>query len=199
MYNGYSWDGKNFLYNPASIINFFLEKNDNYWFETGTPTFLINLIIDKSNIENFELDNLKLETLIFQSGYLTIKNIIYKLFSSIPYTNFMKNEIAEYEGFYASVLYSYLQSVGVELIAEDITNKGRIDLTLKFDERVYIFEFKVKQRLKKDETPLEQIKKMRYYDKYVDKNNKDKEVYIIGIVFDSDERNVVEYVWEKIV
>ena len=96
MYNGYSWDGKNFLYNPASIINFFLEKNDNYWFETGTPTFLINLIIDKSNIENFELDNLKLETLIFQSGYLTIKNIIYKLFSSIPYTNFMKNEIAEY-------------------------------------------------------------------------------------------------------
>ncbi|MCD6545511.1 MAG: AAA family ATPase, partial [Thermotogae bacterium] len=40
-YNGYSWDGKNKVYNPDSITRFFFEKDfQNYWFSTGTPTFL---------------------------------------------------------------------------------------------------------------------------------------------------------------
>ncbi|MCP5047253.1 MAG: AAA family ATPase, partial [bacterium] len=44
-YNGYSWDGKNFLYNPFSILNLFRKKRfSNYWFATGTPTFLVNHI-----------------------------------------------------------------------------------------------------------------------------------------------------------
>ena len=143
---------------------------------------------------NFKLDLLRI---FFNGEVEKIESIIIKLFASLSYANFTKNDIAKYEGFYASVLHSYLQSLGMELISEDITNKGRIDLTVKFNERVYIFEFKVKQRLK-GETPLEQIKKMKYYEKYVDKNNKDREVFIIGIVFDSENRNVEEYVWERV-
>ena len=39
-YNGYSWDGKTFVYNPFSVLSFF-HKSDfqNFWFSTGTPTF----------------------------------------------------------------------------------------------------------------------------------------------------------------
>ena len=90
-YNGYSWDGKTTLYNPFSLINLFT-KNEfrNYWFETATPTFLINLIKTKKyNIteiekieagpeifESFDIDNINLKPLLFQTGYLTIKNVI---------------------------------------------------------------------------------------------------------------------------
>jgi hypothetical protein len=44
-YNGYSWDGENFVYNPFSLLNLFNENVfDNYWFSTSTPHFLIDLI-----------------------------------------------------------------------------------------------------------------------------------------------------------
>ncbi len=44
-YNGYSYDGEVTLYNPFSLLNFFTNYQfDNYWFETGTPTFLVETI-----------------------------------------------------------------------------------------------------------------------------------------------------------
>ncbi|RMG83028.1 MAG: AAA family ATPase, partial [Bacteroidetes bacterium] len=47
-YDGYSWDGKNFLYNPYSILSFFDRGQfGNFWFSTGTPTFLIKLLKEK--------------------------------------------------------------------------------------------------------------------------------------------------------
>ncbi|MBI4645559.1 MAG: AAA family ATPase [Bacteroidia bacterium] len=87
-YNGYSWDGKNFVYNPVSLINLFSQRIfNNYWFETGTPTFLTKFIkkenytvfdIEKSMattelLDKYELKNITLLPLLFQSGYLTIK------------------------------------------------------------------------------------------------------------------------------
>jgi hypothetical protein len=40
-YDGYSWDGRNFVYNPFSVLNLFDRYEfANYWFRTGTPTFL---------------------------------------------------------------------------------------------------------------------------------------------------------------
>ncbi|MFN8578254.1 MAG: AAA family ATPase [Candidatus Sericytochromatia bacterium] len=89
-YNGYSWDGKNFVYNPYSILSSFAKKDiDNYWFETGTPTFLIKTIreynVDIKKLEKlflslkdfsaFELDKINVYALLFQTGYLTIKKI----------------------------------------------------------------------------------------------------------------------------
>ena len=89
-YNGYSWDGKTFLYNPYSILSLFSQKQfNNYWFATGTPTFLIKLIQEHDfNIQQFEhceakakifesydVDHMNLIALFFQTGYLTIKHI----------------------------------------------------------------------------------------------------------------------------
>jgi Predicted AAA-ATPase/PD-(D/E)XK nuclease superfamily len=85
-YNGYSWNGRDFVYNPFSVLSFFRAKEyQNYWFLTGTPTFLVkrlnhdfqyaldNIEVESLLIESFELENLHPLALLFQTGYLTIK------------------------------------------------------------------------------------------------------------------------------
>ena len=87
-YNGYSWDGKSTVYNPFSLLNFFAGDGQyrNYWFETGTPTFLINLSknqelydfegtqVSANEMGAYDLEQLQVLPLMFQTGYLTIKN-----------------------------------------------------------------------------------------------------------------------------
>lgn len=90
-YNGYRFSEKDILvYNPFSVLRALNEKAfKNYWFETGTPAFLVNLLHEKSwylpAIENmqatealfsvYDLENLQPEALLFQTGYVTIKDI----------------------------------------------------------------------------------------------------------------------------
>ena len=85
-YNGYSWDGKTRLYNPFGIL-LFLDSQEfqEYWFETGTPTFITKMMLEQSYfhletvetdtafLNQYNLDNLELTSLLFQAGYLTIK------------------------------------------------------------------------------------------------------------------------------
>ena len=84
-YNGYSWDAQHFVYNPYSILSFFVKKSfENFWFETGTPTFLVKLLNRqrKYDVENlqvgpltlsaFDIERIDPYTLLFQTGYLTI-------------------------------------------------------------------------------------------------------------------------------
>jgi Holliday junction resolvase-like predicted endonuclease len=89
-YNGYSWDGINSLYNPHSVMNCLANnKFGRYWFATGTPTFLIDMMKSKQNFkpiiaplqlglddfDNYQLDNVDEIPLLFQTGYLTVKKI----------------------------------------------------------------------------------------------------------------------------
>lgn len=89
-YNGYSWDGCTFLYNPFSLLNLFSKgRFDNYWFSTGTPTFLINHVknrqrdiasfeqeeVDGAIFESYDIENLGITSMLLQTGYLSIKNI----------------------------------------------------------------------------------------------------------------------------
>ncbi len=126
---------------------------------------------------------------IFETANLDkLEATLHQLFASIAYNNFTNNETENYEGFYASVIYAYLASLGLQIIAEDVTVNGRIDLSVLFQDKVYLFEFKVT-----DEEPLKQIKERGYADKYGD-----KEVYIIGIVFDKNQRNIKAFTWEAL-
>jgi len=87
-YNGYTWNEKTFVYNPFSILNFFSQRLfQDYWFKSGTPTFLIKklkeqqffelseLTVSKQIFESYTLDNLEIRSLLFQTGYLTIKKM----------------------------------------------------------------------------------------------------------------------------
>jgi hypothetical protein len=89
-YNGYSWDGVNKVYNPFSILNLLSSiRFSNYWFATGTPTVLIKLIkttgtgiadienkqITEMVLDSYDLENINLFALLFQTGYLTITRL----------------------------------------------------------------------------------------------------------------------------
>ncbi|MDM8528804.1 AAA family ATPase [Anaerolineales bacterium HSG24] len=102
-YNGYRFSEKDVkVYNPFSILCALQEKAfKNYWFETGTPTFLINLLketgynlpqmeqleISQSSFSTFEIDNLIPEAVLFQTGYLTIETVIDDSFYTLSYPN----------------------------------------------------------------------------------------------------------------
>jgi hypothetical protein len=257
-YNGYNFL-KDDVYNPFDVLQFIANNKifDNYWFSSGTPSFLVKLIkkkryflpklsdltVGKELMDSFDIENINVEVILYQSGYLTIEKMIagedddlmeYRLklpnkevkisfnkyiiehlfdqttpnpaikairralkeadltsfketfvsiFASIPYNNltYVKN----YEGFYASIVYIYLQSLGIEIIGEDVTNCGRIDLTVFVEDKIYIMEFKVDPQTAGE--ALEQIKEKKYYEKYLnsDTSNSTPEIYLVGIEFDS--------------
>jgi len=263
-YNGYNFLGEH-VYNPFDILQFIANKFkfSVYWWKSGTPFSLIQFLkggkyyipqlentrISEVMLESFDIEKIRLESLLFQAGYLTIDRIeeddfteqinyvlripnkevqislnqlfyeylteqtmpiesdlirslyygeidvlrdrLSSIFASIPYENYVKNYLSAYEGYYASVVYTYLSALGVRVVAEDVTNKGRIDLTMFIRDKVYIIEFKVGT----DKPALEQIKQRRYHEKY---QVQYKEIYLIGINFDENERNISRFEWEKV-
>ena len=88
-YNGYNWLGTP-VYNPFGLLMLFDTRTIRpYWFETGTPTFLIKLlekrqqftpdlsriVASESLLATFDVDNIPVEALMFQAGYLTIGDV----------------------------------------------------------------------------------------------------------------------------
>ena len=82
--------------------------------------------------------------------------------------------------------------MGIEIIGEDVTNKGRIDLTIKMADAIYILEFKV-DGTKGD--ALSQVKNKKYHEKYLSQN---KDIFLIGIEFDTTDKNICNFEWEKL-
>ncbi|OQY03120.1 MAG: hypothetical protein B6I20_05710 [Bacteroidetes bacterium 4572_117] len=89
-YDGYSWDGITRVFNPVSVMNFFDKRVfANYWFSTGTPTMLMDIIktrkltafdIDNSYssseiLDRYDFEKINFNSLLFQTGYLTIKEL----------------------------------------------------------------------------------------------------------------------------
>jgi hypothetical protein len=200
-----------------------------------------------------DIENIELETLLLQTGYLTIKEektifnhrfytlsypnlevrtalnstifkrylsdkpinvssmyeaignksmeqfekAIHQLFASLPYNSYVNNDIQNYEGYYANVMYAYLAGLGIQFIAEDVTNLGRIDLTIATPDmsQVYIIEFKVVDNANQNGKALEQIKEKKYHEKYQEKAD---ELILIGIEFSKEDKNISKFEWEKI-
>ena len=269
-YNGYNFLGDKRIYNPHDILHFidrsqsFGESQfDNYWFESGTPTFVIDLLardqilpqqlepqnVGRELIESCPIDKLDLRTVLFQSGYLTIDDVnrsdpqkpIYKLvcpndsvrsalhnnlfryytginnaehhgvmyhalrdaqlesverelqrlFAGIAGDNYRKNDIAHFEGYYASVIYSFFVGMGLTVIAEDANSRGRVDLTIQLASNTYVIEFKVVKRKSKANSALQQIIQRGYAAKY------SGAVYQIGIEFSETRRNIIGFAWQS--
>ena len=119
------------------------------------------------------------------------KKTLLTLFAAIPYNHYVNNTISSYEGYFASVIYAYLASLGLNITAEDVTNKGRIDLTIKLGQHIYILEFKVDG----SKNALQQIKGKNYQQKY---QAEGKNIFLIGIDFSSIEKNISRFEWEQL-
>ena len=85
-YNGYSWDAQTKVYNPFSVLSSFAAQDfRNFWFETGTPTFLLKLLrrdwlykldqlrVNEQAFSSYDIGHLEAIPILFQTGYLTIK------------------------------------------------------------------------------------------------------------------------------
>jgi hypothetical protein len=265
-YNGYNWLG-DAVYNPYDVLLLFSNRTFKpYWFETGTPTFLVKVLAQRPDIipnlghavadtallSCFDVDVIAPEALMFQSGYLTIEyeerhggDIYYRLcypnrevrqglhnrlledlgsdrakkikiriqlyellkqndlnglqalfhafYASIPHQWYSNNPMAQYEGYYASIFYSYFAALGLEIAVEESTSIGRLDMAVRFEGCVYIFEFKVVE-LEPEGRALQQIKDKHYADKY---RGSGASIYMIGVEFSKETRNIVGFEVEQ--
>ncbi|MBW7657254.1 ATP-binding protein [Hydrogenophilus thermoluteolus] len=259
-YNGYNWLGEA-VYNPFDLLLLFQKREFRpYWFETGTPTFLVDVLMQRrfftpqlartlaseALLSAFDVDTMAPEALLWQTGYLTfhgqrrigarieyelgypnlevayslndallkglmgdpslaeratlsayealvrgeidgLRQHLERLYASIPHDWYRKNPITHYEGYWASVFYSHLAALGLELIAEDVTHHGCIDLTVKLPERIYLFEFKVVAD-EPEGAALAQLRAKGYAEKY---RGQGVPVHLVGVEFSKRQRNVV--------
>ena len=262
-YNGYSWLGGEKVYNPFDILLLFDSRQFKaHWFETGSPTFLVDtlfrrrvrsvdldgMLASEELLSTFDVGEIAPEALLFQTGCLTIRECedldgtpIYRLdypnrevrqglnrsllrrlgqdgsrqtansvrlyrllqaddiagmqelfrsfFAGIPHQWHMNNDIADYEGYYTSVFYSYFAGLGLDAVVEESTSKGRLDMAVRFEGRVYVFEFKVVEQAGEGGA-MAQLKDRGYADKY---RAPDVDVHLIGVEFSSASRNVVTF------
>jgi hypothetical protein len=266
-YNGYNWTGES-VYNPFDLLLLFDSREFKpYWFETATPTFLVELLTQRgfftpdleklqaseSLLSSFDVGNISTEALLWQTGYLTLAgsrrlaarieytltypNLEVKsalsdallkgmlrdatlaekansrlydlllandfpafrqhcesLFASIPHDWYRNNPIAQYEGYYASVFYSHFAALGLDITLEDVTHHGRIDMTLRFNQNIYLFEFKVVELSPKG-SALQQLKDKEYAAKYRAEN---RPIHLIGIEFSRESRTVTGFETETL-
>ena len=266
-YNGYSWLGDEKAYNPFDILLLFDKRQFGaYWFETGTPTFLVETLFERrvsslalgemegsdELLSTFDVDDMATEALLFQTGYLTITDaeelggeLLYQLgypnrevrqslnrsllrylvkdpsrqtansvrlyrlleandfagletlfhafFASIPYEWYTNNDIALYEGYYASVFYSYFAGLGLDIAVEDSSSHGRLDMAVLFNGNVYLFEFKVVEMASAN-AAMAQLKERRYADKY---RALGQPIYLIAVEFSKDTRNIAAFAVEQ--
>ena len=88
-YHGYNWGGTS-VYNPFDLLLLCRQREFKpYWFETGTPTFLIDMLTSRhwftpdltravateTLLSAFDVDRIETEALLFQAGYLTIDSV----------------------------------------------------------------------------------------------------------------------------
>ncbi len=260
-YNGYNWRGGERIYNPYDILLLFRSREFKaHWFETGSPTFLVDTLFERrvsslaledmigtdDLLSKFDVDDMSTEALLFQTGYLTIAEernlggkVLYKLgypnrevkqslnehllrtmrpdvsrqgahdirlyelllandfdgmedlfhsyFAGIPYEWHVNNDIANYEGYYASVFYSWFAALGLDTTVEDSSSHGRLDMTLRFNRNVYLFEFKVVETAP-ERAAMAQLQAKGYADKY---RGLEQPIYLVAVEFSRDTRNLV--------
>ncbi len=270
-YNGYHFDGDT-VYNPYDILLFISKGHRfrSYWFETGSPSFLLKLFkqqqyflpqleqleVGEEILDSFDIERIDPITLLFQTGYLTLDEIcetdfgdlsyrlkvpnqevrsalnthfiqaygeldsstmqwrkdifqvlntgdleglekqITRLFAAIPWRNFTHNDLPEFEGYYASVLYAFFASMNAIVIPEDISLRGQADMTVIVGDYIYVMEFKrdtsTDYQALQPNPALEQIQQQQYAAKY---QSSGKTVFQVGMIFNTQVRNLVQMDW----
>ncbi|NCD42602.1 MAG: hypothetical protein EOL88_10975, partial [Bacteroidia bacterium] len=115
---------------------------------------------------------------------------------SIPYRNFTNNDLPDCEGYYASVLYAFFSSLNANIVPEDVTNHGQVDLTVKMGGFVYVMEIKVIDGDDSEGNPaLEQIQQRGYAEKY--RGETGTRVFEVGLVFGRKNRNLLKADWDE--
>ncbi|MFZ4626614.1 MAG: ATP-binding protein, partial [Rhodoferax sp.] len=131
----------------------------------------------------------QLYRLLGRNDFAAMQVLFTAFYDSIPYQWFTNNPITQYEGYYASVFYSYFAACGLDVQTETSSNAGRLDMTVKFNSQIYLFEFKVVE-LTPDGSALQQIKDKGYAKPYLALG---QPIHMIGVEFSKASRSVVRF------
>ncbi len=137
--------------------------------------------------------SVRLRELLAANDFAGIETLFRAFFSSIPYEWHTKNEIARYEGYYASVFYSHFAAAGLDVMVEDSSSLGRVDMAVRFNGHVYLFEFKVAE-LAPAGAATAQSRAKGYANKY---RHLDQPIHLVGVEFSREMRNLAAFVVEN--
>ena len=135
------------------------------------------------------VNSMRLAHLLVTHDCAGLKDLFHAFFSSIPYEWHTNNDIAKYEGYYASVFYSYFAALGYEIVVEESSSHGRLDMAVRTGGHVYLFEFKVAE-LAPPGSALAQLRERGYADKY---RGHGEPIHLIGVELSRETRNVTAF------
>ncbi len=267
-YNGYSWGGAERVYNPYDLLLTLRTRVCKaWWFQTGTPKWLIELVAatdlpwhrlegmlaSEELLSTLDVDEVVPHALLFQSGCLTVRGVeridgrlryrlgfpnrevreclnrallkrltrwpqfevqrlddevswrrilragdmqrmrkrFKALLASIPKDWHVKSEMGKYEGYYKSVLYGHLSTLG-QVRTEQSGSRGRADFCLEGCGRVYVFEFKMRGRGGARQA-LRQIREKGYAERYAGGR---RPIRLVGLQLSPDTHELTEFEWE---
>ena len=136
---------------------------------------------------------IRLYEALSDNDFAGLEALLEGLFESIPYEWHTKNPIARYEGYYASVFYAFFAALGLDIRVEDGSRRGRVDMAVRFNRQVYLFEFKVVDSAG-DGSALAQLRKRDYAAKY---RHLGQPIHLIGVEFSRKERNLAAFAVES--
>ena len=110
-------------------------------------------------------------------------------FSGIPHKWYAHHDAAGFEGYCASVFYSYFAAMGFHVTVEDGTSRGRLDMAVVFNDNVYLFEFKVVE-LAGEGAAMARLRGRGYADKYRYVN---RPIHLVAVEFSKESRRVVSF------
>ena len=175
-------------------------------FKLGFPNFEVKTAFSEYLIQGYaEIVDEKIRyekntyNALINADFPALEKTITRLFASIPYRNFTNNDLLEFEGYYASVLFAFFSAINCDITPEDITNHGQADMTVKLGYNIFVMEIKhIRIGESFDETEneaLEQIKLRNYAEKYLGIDG--TKVFELGLVFSQKKRNLVKFDWAE--
>ena len=134
-------------------------------------------------------DGSRLGRLLQASDFAGVEAVLRAFFASIPYEWHMNNDIARYEGYWASLFYAWFAALGFDVAVEASTNRGRLDMMVRFAGAVYLFEFKIVEQAGSG-SALAQLKERGYAEKH---RAPGRTIHLVGVEFSSEARNIVAF------
>ena len=141
------------------------------------------------DVERQTANSMRLSRLLAAHDCSGLKELFQSFFASIPYEWHTSNDIANYEGYYASVFYSYFAALGYEIAVEESSSHGRLDMAVRTGGHVYLFEFKVAE-LAPPGSALAQLRERDYAARY---RGRGQPIHLIGVEFSRKTRNVTAF------
>ena len=134
-------------------------------------------------------NSMRLARLLETHEHAGLRELFDAFFASIPYHWYTNNDIADYEGYDASVFYSYFAALGYDVTVEEASSHGRLDMAVRAAGQVYLFEFKVVE-LAPPGSALAQLQERDYAAKY---RSRGEPIHLVGVEFSRKTRNVTAF------